>query len=211
MNSKNKIVNNRLSTKDLVLLALLTALVAVLSYFGSYFKIGVTSLNPTLIPVVLGAAICGPLAGLILGGVSGAIYLFTVDATFFYGFSFIGTVIIVMLKGMMSGLCAGFAYKLLKKHNRYIAIVVSAVVAPIVNTGIFLIGIPIFFKDAELVIGSILLLNFLPELALNIVLSPTIARLLDIADKTFRKNKGKVKAASEKIADEKAAKENGGE
>ena len=52
----------------IALMALLTALVAVLSYFGGFIKIGgFASISLTLIPVVLGAAILGPLTGAWLG------------------------------------------------------------------------------------------------------------------------------------------------
>jgi thiamine transporter ThiT len=52
------------STKQMVLLALFTALVAILAYFGRFVKLGgLASSSLTLIPVVLGAALCGPWAG----------------------------------------------------------------------------------------------------------------------------------------------------
>ena len=71
------------STENLVLLALLTALTAVLSYFGGFIKIGgLASISLTLIPVVLGAALCGPYAGAWLGGVSGVVFFLTADAAF---------------------------------------------------------------------------------------------------------------------------------
>ena len=57
-----------LQTQKLVLLALLSAIVAVLSYFGGFIKIGgLASISLTLIPVVIGAALCGPAAGAWLG------------------------------------------------------------------------------------------------------------------------------------------------
>ena len=47
-----------------MLLALLTAIVAVLAYFGGFIKIGgLASISLTLIPVVLGSAMLGPVAG----------------------------------------------------------------------------------------------------------------------------------------------------
>ena len=56
--------NIKKSTEKLVLLALFTALVALLSYLGGFIKIGgLASVSLTLIPVVLGAALCGPFAG----------------------------------------------------------------------------------------------------------------------------------------------------
>ena len=74
------------STEQMVLLALFTALVAVLAYFGGFVKIGgLASISLTLIPVVLGAALCGPWAGAWLGGVAGAVFFATADAAFWFG------------------------------------------------------------------------------------------------------------------------------
>ena len=188
-------------TTTLVLLALLSAIVAVLAYYGGFIKIGgLASISLTLIPVVVGAALCGPWAGAWLGGVAGAVFFATPDAAFWFGLSIPGTIITVMIKGILSGLCAGFAYKLLEKVNRYVAVIVSAVVCPIVNTGIFLLGSLIFFMDtvgagaaAEgLSVGGYLIiffvgLNFVFELIANVAMSPAIVRLLDVAKKRVAK------------------------
>ena len=94
-----------LKTEKLVLLALLSALVAVLSYFGGFIKIGgLASISLTLIPVVLGAAILGAGAGAWLGAVSGAVFFLTADAAFWLGLSIHGTIITVMVKGIAAGL-----------------------------------------------------------------------------------------------------------
>ena len=186
-----------LKTEKLVLLALLSALVAVLSYFGGFIKIGgLASISLTLIPVVLGAAILGAGAGAWLGAVSGAVFFLTADAAFWLGLSIHGTIITVMVKGIAAGLLAGASYKLLEGVNRYLAIIVSAVVCPIVNTGIFLIGCLIFFMDtvstgaiAEgMTVGGYLIiffvgLNFVFELLLNIVVSPALLRIINIKKK----------------------------
>ena len=182
----------------IALMALLTALVAVLSYFGGFIKIGgFASISLTLIPVVLGAAILGPLTGAWLGAVSGIVFFATADAMFWFGLSLPGTIITVMLKGIMAGLCAGLVYKLLEKVNRYLAVIVSAIVCPVVNTGLFILGCFIFFMDtikggaaAEgLSVGAYIILfyvglNFVFELIANIILSPSIYRLIE-----FRKKK----------------------
>jgi len=190
-----------LDTRQLVLLAVLTAIVAVLAYFGGFIKIGgLASISLTLIPVVIGGALCGPLAGAWLGAVSGAVFFLTADAAFWVGLSLPGTVITVMVKGILAGYCAALCFKLLEKVNRYLAVLVSAIVCPVVNTGIFLIGCMIFFKDtvdslatsAGYPIGTYLILffvglNFVFELLTNIILSPTIVRLLDIQKKISTK------------------------
>lgn len=187
-------------TEKLVLVSLLTALVAVLSYLGGFIKIGgLASISLTLIPVVLGAALCGPFVGGWLGAVSGAVFFMTADAAFWFGLSIPGTIITVLVKGTMAGLLAGLAYKALERFNRYAAVFVGAIVAPVVNTGIFLIGCLIFFLDtvnagaaAEgMSVGGYLIiffvgLNFVFELLVNILLSPAILRIINIKKKNKR-------------------------
>jgi uncharacterized membrane protein len=192
--------NSREATKRLALLALLTALVALLAYLGGFIKFMVgpyaASVSLTLIPVVLGAALCGPLAGAWLGGVAGIIFFMTPDSAFWMSLSVAGTIITVMVKGILSGLLAGLAYRALEKVNRYVAVLVAAVVCPVVNTGIFLLGCLVFFMDAvnagalaegisavDYIIVFMAGLNFVFELLSNILLSPTIVRLINIRKK----------------------------
>lgn len=203
--TKNNKKGLGMSTEKLVLLSLLTALVAILAYFGGFIKIGgLASISLTLIPVVLGAVLMGPMAGAWLGGVSGVIFFLTADAVFWLGLSPVGTIITVMVKGIAAGLVAGYVYKLVEKFNRYAAIIVAAAIAPIVNTSIFLIGCLIFFigavKDmaggAGMGVGGYLIiffvgLNFIFELVVNMVLSPALARLVEIAEKKFTSLKKK--------------------
>jgi len=183
--------------KKLALVALLTAMVAVLAYFGGFVKIGgLASISLTLIPVVIGAVLCGPLTGAWLGGVSGAIFFATADAVFWFGLSLPGTVITVMVKGILAGLSAGLAYKLLEKFNKYPAVVVSAIVCPVVNTAIFLLGCLVFFFDtvkagasAEgtsvfvYLIVVFVGLNFVFELLANIIFSPAIVKIISLGKK----------------------------
>ena len=185
----------------MVTLALLSAIVAVLAYCGGFVKIGgLASISLTLIPVVIGAALYGPLAGAWLGAVSGVVFFVTPDAAFWFSLSVPGTVITVMVKGIMAGLCAGLTYKAFKKVNRYFSVIVSAVICPIVNTGIFLLGCFAFFMDtvkggalAEgMSVGMYLIvvfvgLNFVFELLANIIASPAIVRIIDIAKKKIRR------------------------
>jgi uncharacterized membrane protein len=190
-----------MSTETLVMLSLLTALVALLSYMGGFIRIGgLASISLTLIPVVLGAALYGPYAGAWLGAVSGVVFFMTADAVFWFGLSIGGTVITVLIKGACAGLAAGYVYKLLESKNKYLAIMVAAVAAPVVNTGIFIIGCLIFFigavrdmaAGAGMGVGGYLIvgfvgLNFVFELIVNIALAPALSRLIDIAKKKFAK------------------------
>lgn len=197
MNKTNRRSANTEKLVSMILLALLSALVAVLAYYGGFIKIGgLASISLTLIPVIIGATLCGPLAGAWLGAVAGVIFFATPDAAFWFGLSVPGTVITVMVKGMLSGLCAGLVYKALKKVNQYLAVLVSAIVCTVVNTGTFLLGCLVFFMDAVsagataegtsiamYLIVAFVGLNFVFELIANIVVSPAIVRILDIAKK----------------------------
>ena len=184
-------------TKRLALLSILTALTAVLSYMGGFIKVGgLASISLTLIPVVIGGALCGKSAGAWLGGVSGVIFFLTPDSAFWLGLSAAGTVITVMLKAIAAGWCAGLVYELLEKKNRYTAVFTAAIVCPVVNTGIFLVGCLVFFLDTVkelagaqgMTVGAFLIigfvgLNFVFELLVNIILSPVILRLINIKKK----------------------------
>lgn len=190
-----------LQSRKLALTALFTAIVTVLAYTGGYIKIGgLASVNLTLIPVVLGGALCGPAAGAWLGAVASFLFLasFTPDVMFWYDLSVPGTIITVMLKGTAAGFGAGWVYKLLEKSNRYLAVMVSAIVCPTVNTGIFILGCLTFFMDyvkklagsgkATAVFMCIITvfvgLNFVLELAANVIAAPAILRLINIRKKT---------------------------
>lgn len=189
--------NTKMSTQRLALLALLGALVAILAYLGGFVKIGgLASISLTLIPVVVGAALCGPGAGGFLGGVAGAVFFMTADSVFWLGLSIPGTIITVMVKGILSGYLAGLVYKVLENKNRYLAVITSAIVCPVVNTGIFILGCFVFFLDtvnagaanegmsvAAYIIIFFVGLNFIFELLSNIILSPVILRLINFRKK----------------------------
>ena len=186
----------RMSTETMVLGAILTALVVVLQLLGSFVKLGMFSISLVLIPIVIGASVGGAKLGAWLGGVFGIVVLISGDAAPFMAISIPGTIITVMVKGIACGLVAGLVYKCLEKYNRYFAVLGAALVCPIVNTGVFLLGCVAFFFDAVaewgagngqsffvyLMVGMVGL-NFLVELAVNMLLSPVVVRLLDFRKK----------------------------
>lgn len=63
------------TSRNITFLAVLLALVIVLQIFGGYIKIGPVNFTLTLVPIVLGAVMLGPLAGLILGFAFGLVTL----------------------------------------------------------------------------------------------------------------------------------------
>ena len=188
----------RNQTKTLVLSAVFTALVIILQFMGSFIRFGPFAISLVLIPIVIGAATCGVQTGAWLGFVFGAIVLLSGDAASFMAIDIVGTIITVMLKGTACGLVAGLVYKLTEKYNRYVAVIAAAIVCPLVNTGIFLLGCVVFFLEAITewgiaagyvnVVGYMFLGlvggNFLFELGSNIILSPVIVRILNIEKKS---------------------------
>lgn len=179
-------------TRKLTYIAMLTAIVMVLQYFGSFIKLGAQfSVTLVLVPVVMGAALCGVLSAGWLGLVFGACVLMYGDAAAFLVVNPLGTVVTVLLKGALAGLAAGLVYKLLEKINKYLAILVSAIVCPVVNTAVFILGSYLFFiptitewaggGDAGVYIITVLVgANFLFELLFNILLAPSILRVLNL-------------------------------
>lgn len=185
-------------TQTLVLGAIFTALVIVLQLMGSFIRFGPFSISLVLVPIVIGAATCGVKIGAWLGFAFGAVVLLSGDAAPFMAIDLAGTIITVMVKGTACGLAAGLIFKALEKYNRFIAVIASAIICPIVNTGVFLLGCSVFFLEAisqwgtsagyDNVIGYMFLGlaggNFLFELSTNIILSPIIVRVLKIERKT---------------------------
>ena len=185
-------------TKNMVGIALFAAIVVVLQMLGGGIKVGgMFSISLVLIPIVVGAAVYGWKAGGILGFVFGVAVLASGDAAAFLAVDALGTVLVVLLKGTACGLVAGALYQLLSKKNRAIAVMVAAISCPVVNTGIFLLGCKVFFYDtvamwgqglgfentaAYMVLG-LAGINFLVELAVNLLLAPVIVRLIRAGQK----------------------------
>ena len=182
----------------MVMGAILTALVILLQCLATYTTFfGPFSTAIGLIPIVIGAAKCGPKVSAWLGLVFGAVVLLTGGGALFFAFNIPGTIITVLAKGIACGLAAGLVYKLLEKVNFYLAVVAAAVVCPVVNTGVFLLGCAVFFlPHAEGIAAAVgltvsgmevfftlALANFLFEVGMNLVLSPIIVRVLNIAKK----------------------------
>ena len=190
--------NNHSKTRALTGTAILTAVVIVLQLLGSFIRFGTFSISLVLIPIVVGAAMYGTWSGAWLGFVFSMVVLFQPDTQFFMGISAFGTILTVLVKGTLCGLCAGLVYLAVEQKNRYLAVVLAAIACPVVNTGIFLWGCRLFFFDTirEMAgakgfdnAGTFLLvgfvgLNFVFEMIVNIVLSPVIVRLLNIGKKT---------------------------
>lgn len=179
-------------TKKLVLLALFTAIVVVLQGLAAVLPIYPFTLTLVLIPMVIGSALLGVYAGCWLGLVFGFVVLLTGNANVFLTFNPAATIFVVLLKGALAGFAAGAAYRAIAGKNRTAAVITAAVVCPVVNTGIFILGSYAFFLPKIMEFGGALGyenataiiflglvgINFPLELGVNLVLSPVIVRLV---------------------------------
>ena len=172
--------------RKLTYLAMLTALVILLQMVFAPLIGAATGLTPALvlIPIVLGVSTCGLLAGAWLGGVFSFIVLFDPTTVPFLENNPVVTVILVFAKGICAGLVAGLIFKLLENKNKYVAVILAALSAPIVNTGIFVLGCLMFFVDLTGVgiYTLFITVNFGVELLVNVVLVPAIYHLLEITN-----------------------------
>lgn len=189
--------NNKFNTQALVGMGILTAIVVVLQAVASAIKFGPFSITLVLAPIIIGAALYGWKAGAWLGAVFGIMVLVTGDAAAFLAINGPGTVITCILKGMLAGAVSGVVYKALEGKNQLVAVIAAAIICPVVNTGVFLLGCLMFFLDtikdwgaasgydnvgAYFLFGFVGL-NFLVELGINLVLSTAIVRVLNIIRK----------------------------
>ena len=199
------------TTLRLVQLAILTAIIVVLQLAGTAVKLNIfgTSISLVLVPIVLGAMLLGPKAGAFLGFVFGVItYLMGVFGADFFTFTLfqdhpVMTGVICIVKGTAAGLCAGLVYNAalkLLKGKTLLATFFASATAPIVNTGLFILGALFvsdtlsanFVGEGETVLYFLIVvcagINFLLELAINLIAAPAIFRVYQAFAKRFSKN-----------------------
>lgn len=191
--------------KSLVGTGIFTAIVFVLQLLGGGIRFGIFSITLVLVPIVVGSAVYnwkakswfGILTGAWLGFIFGISVLISGDAAAFMAINVPATIGVVLLKGIFCGVFSGLVYKLLEKVNSIVAVVAAAITAPLVNTGIFLIGCWLFFLPdlsqwavdfgyanvKEYILFGLVGVNFLIELGTNIALAPIIVRLIRISKK----------------------------
>ncbi len=187
------------SAKRITGIAVLTALVILLQTAFGAIKIGPTSFSLVLIPIVLGGVLYGAWAGAFLGFVFGFIALMygVTGADFFTSVLFqtqpFETALLCLVKGTAAGLVSGALYAEIAKKNKYVGVFVAAAAAPVVNTGLFILGSLTLLSQtlttnfvAE---GTTLLyflfigvagVNFLVEFAVNLIAAPTVYRVIQL-------------------------------
>lgn len=184
------------STRRLTGLSMLTAIVAVLTVLGTFIRFGPFTITLSLAPIVVGAALYGPSAGAILGTVFGVVVLLTGIAGWdggtvmlLLGISPVALVLVCVLKGTGAGWVSGLVYRAIAKRNEKLAVLVAGILCPVTNTGLFIIGMLLFFTSTleswasgqgvlYYIIFGLTGINFLVELAINIILSSGITAII---------------------------------
>lgn len=193
-----------LTAKNITYFAILLALVIVLQFFGSSFKVGATQLNFVLVPIVLCGMILGAFPAGILGLITGLIIYFQgLFGTDLFTSILISdhpliTLLVCTIKGFFSGYLAGAVYRVIKTKNKTVASFIAGATCPIVNTALFILGALFmsdtignnFTKNSETVIYYLIIgcagVNFLIELAINLCLAPATLKITEIIEKTIK-------------------------
>lgn len=192
--------NKKTNVYRLTALGILTAIIIVLQIFSTFVKFGPFSITLALIPIVIGAAMFGVAAGAYLGAVFSVVVLLMcifgadVGGAMVWNANPLLCVLLVMLKGTLAGFEAGVHYRALADTNRTVATIAAALISPVVNTGIFVLGMMIFFKDTlnawaggsdilYYIIFGLTGVNFLVEVGTNIVLCPVVSKIIDAVKK----------------------------
>lgn len=187
---------NLTNVKNLTLLSLMTALVIVFQTIGLIVPIGFNVAAFALVPMVIGAAMLGPLSGAWLGFIFGIIIIATGGAAAFYPMGVITTVLVVLIKGALAGWLSGIIYKMIEKKNSLLAIILSSIICPLVNTAVFTLAcFTVFFpgisgwaqgagKDMiSYVFLTLIGANFFVELTICTVFASVAKRVIDIGKK----------------------------
>lgn len=197
-------IKNKKRTVYLAQLALLLASVVVLQYIGNFIPV-VAGINLTLIPIVVGAALLGPMGGMILGLACGVMTLMTPMAQGIMGTSPVMALLICLGKTGAAGFAAGWLYRLIAKKNKHLAIITASVAAPIINTGLFVGGCCLlleYFRGSQdfgpipenmgmggffVMISTAIAINFIIEFLVNAIASTAMYQVINVVEKRMKR------------------------
>jgi uncharacterized membrane protein len=177
--------------------AMLIALVVLLQALATIIRPGFIPVNLVLPIIVVGAGMYGAKVGALLGvafacvviasGISGAAPL----STLMWTASPVLMVISNLVRGAAFGFAAGAVYNFMAKRKPSDGALAAAIVAPIVDTLIFLLSLIFFFQpilvdmagDTNIIYHAFIVMagtNFLVEMLINVGLVSVIVRLVQL-------------------------------
>lgn len=158
--------NRKMNTRRLTQLALLAAIVLVMSYTPlGYLPLGPLNCSLLTIPVAIGAMLMGPTAGAVLGGVFGLTsFLNALEGKSQLGQTLLsispaGYFVQAVVGRILMGLCCGLIYlgvsRLLAKapHGDKISCAIGGVSAPLFNTIFYMGAMVLFFYNTDYIQG----------------------------------------------------------
>ena len=175
-----------MKTRKLAVISIFGALIIILQLIASNINISGFPITLTLIPIITAADIYGEGVGGLMGLVFGVIVtIMVINGTDVGGAAMFSqhpiiTVGICLSKGFLCGYVAGLVFKALKDKNQRLALILSSICAPIVNTFILYLGLILFFDSSfKVMIGAFISINFVIELLINGLLSPGLLGLIN--------------------------------
>lgn len=197
--------NAKDSILRLVQLGLLSGLIILMQTVFIIPLPGSLTLSLVLVPIVVGAVLYGAGAGAFLGGVFGVLVAMMAIqgqlgllTNMMVAYNPFLTVLICVVKGVVAGWLAGLVNGAFQKRP-LVGVFAAAAVAPLANTGIFVVGMLTVFRGVMLdfadgigmggvgalyfAIVVLVGINFVIEFGANLLLSPAISSIVKAVKK----------------------------
>ncbi|MCL2397180.1 MAG: hypothetical protein FWC93_03850 [Defluviitaleaceae bacterium] len=189
-------------TRRMVGIAIFAAIIIALQMFATavnYVTPGTIPIALVLPPLVIGAAMYGVKAGAVLGFcfgivvVGSGIFGFAPTSAMMWNVNPIIFVVGTLGRGLAVGFVAGATYKLFARKDIFMGVWAAAIIAPIINTGIFIFVLFLFVEILvtadepvsflQRLITAFVGINFMMEMVVNIVIAPAISRIIRVGKK----------------------------
>lgn len=183
------------NTKMIATTGILVGIEILFQVIGNYINPGFANINLSLIPIVIGAVLYGPVVGGFLGLVCGLMVIISPSTMqIFFSISPVGTILACILKTTVAGVAAGLVVKLFKGKKKIYGVILASILVPVINTALFSIFALIFFMPllqsmisetmpniaAALFVGMIGI-NFILEVISTVILAPSLYKILEHA------------------------------
>ncbi|MCL2546549.1 MAG: ECF transporter S component [Oscillospiraceae bacterium] len=195
---QNISVTNPLSRK--VGVALFVTIIVALQAFTTFVRPFFLPITLALPLIIIGAAVYGMRNAAVLGAAFGSVVLMSgmtgtaPVSAMTWSLSPVITILATIGRGAIVGLAAGAVYAALSKKSVLAGILAAAIVAPVVNTGLFIAVMVLLFQNVlthfdvgttfVAVFGAWVGVNFLIELAVNLALAPWIVNIAMMVKKS---------------------------
>lgn len=184
--------------------AILAAIIVLMAFTPiGYLQIGIVKMTFIMVPVAVGAITLGEKSGAFLGlvfGITSFIQCFGLDAfgTTLMNINPIYTFIMCMVPRVAMGYLCGVIYKLVARKKKKPALVIASLMAPVLNTVMFMTLLMVFFGSSDYIsdirggadLWSFLIafvgLNGVMEIVTTTLVAPPIASVVKKAINKYK-------------------------